>query len=299
VNGELWTSSSATVHCAWAETSTHIKDILCALVIGEWQSEPYQENQNFVENRQATIKAATNRVLNQSGAPASCWLLAVQYVCHVLNLLASATLDWVPPLQALTGQTQDTSTLLVCAFYEPVYYNPHNHGFPSNSNEALGRWVGIATHVGDALTFKLLSDSNKIVFRYVIWSALDYTLRHKRLAPLDGEPGINHAYNKNFDWSNLDASSKADLTVPRRMPTIEPKNGQRSRARIVCAIADKEVELKRDPNHIKILCEVDGDTADDIYTYNQVLDYIVRDSLDIDSDTEQLYGFCRISAHVC
>jgi hypothetical protein len=76
------------------------------------------------------------------------------------------------------------------------------------------------------------------------------------------------------------------------MPTIEPKDligrtflkdtesdGQRFCARIVCSIADKDAGIKRDPNHIKFLCEVDGDSADDIYTYNQVLDYIERDNL--------------------
>ena len=36
--------------CARAETSSRVKDILRALVIGDWQSEPYQENQNFAEN---------------------------------------------------------------------------------------------------------------------------------------------------------------------------------------------------------------------------------------------------------
>jgi hypothetical protein len=169
---------------AKAETSTRIKDILRALVISDWQSEPYHENQNFAENRYATIKAATNRVLNQSGAPADCWLLAVQYVCHVLNLLASSTLKWIPPLQALTGQKQDISALLVCAFWEPVYYNPHNDGFPSNRNEELGHWVGIAPNIGDALTFKILSPCHKVIYRSVIRSALDPTLRHKRLAPL-------------------------------------------------------------------------------------------------------------------
>jgi hypothetical protein len=49
-------------------------------------------NQSFAENCYSTIKADTNGVLNQSGTSADCWLLALEYVCHVLNLLASATL---------------------------------------------------------------------------------------------------------------------------------------------------------------------------------------------------------------
>ena len=293
---------------AKAETSLRVKDILRALVISDWHSEPNQQNQNFAENRYATIKAATNRVLNQSGAPADCWLLAMQYVCHVLNLLASSTLKWIPPLQALTGQKQDISALLVCTFWEPVYYNPHEDGFPSQPNEELGHWVGVASNVGDALTFKLLSPSQKIIARSVVRSALDPTLRHKRLAPLGGE--ISHVDDKLFVRSKSDQSTSDGPSIPRRMPTIDPKDllgrtflkdseadGQRFRARIVRAIMDHDADLKREPHHVKFLCEVDGDTADEIYTYNQVLDFIERDSLDMDSDTEQLYRFRRITGH--
>jgi hypothetical protein len=191
--------------CACAETINRIKDILCALVISDWQSEPYHENQNFAENSYATIKAATNRVLNQSGAPADCWLLAVQYVCHVLNHLASSTLKWIPPFQVLTGQMQDISALLVCAFWEPVCFNPHSDGFTSHRNEELGHWVGVATHVGDALTFKILSPQQKVIYRLIIWSALDPTLRHKRLAPPGGE--VSHAADKLFVRSKSDKAN--------------------------------------------------------------------------------------------
>jgi hypothetical protein len=65
----------------------------------------------------------------------------------------------------------------------------------------------------------------------------------------------------------------------------------------VRAIVEKDSKLKRDPNHIRFLCEVDGDTVDAIFTYNQIPDFIEWDTLDIDNDTEQLYRFRRISAH--
>jgi hypothetical protein len=108
------------------------------------------------------------------------------------------TLGWIPPIQALTGQTHDTSTLFVCSFYKPVYYDPHYDGFPSSSNEELGHWVGIATHIGDALTFKILSPKKKVIYRFIIRSALDPGTRHKRLAPLEGENATNHAGDKVF-----------------------------------------------------------------------------------------------------
>jgi hypothetical protein len=70
-------------------------------------------------------------------------------------------------------------------------------------------------------------------------------------------------------------------------------DGQRFRARIVRADAD----MNRSPQHVKFLWEVDGNTADEILTYNQVLDLIEQDNLDMDSDTEQLYRFRRINGH--
>jgi hypothetical protein len=78
------------------------------------------------------------------------------------------------------------------------------------------------------------------------------------------------------------------------MPTVDPKyligrtflketetDGHRFRARTVHAIKKKDAELKRDPDRNKFLCEVDFNTANDIYTYHQDLDFINRDSLDI------------------
>jgi hypothetical protein len=79
--------------CARAETSTRIKDILRALILSDWKSEPdQQKDQNFAKNQYATIKTANNRVLNLSGDSADWWLLALQFVCHVLSQLASAVL---------------------------------------------------------------------------------------------------------------------------------------------------------------------------------------------------------------
>lgn len=126
--------------------------------------------------------------------------------------------------------------------------------------------------------------------------------------PLGGEKDANHADDKIFVCSNK--SSSHDPEESQRMPTIDPKDligcmflketeadGQRFRARIVHSIIEKDAELKRDTDHIKFLSEVDGDTADAIYTYNQVLDFIERDSLDIESNREQMYRFHCIRSH--
>jgi hypothetical protein len=94
------------------------------------------------------------------------------------------------------------------------------------------------------------------------------------------------------------------------MPDIDPEgligrtflknteeDGQRFRARIVKVIIDKEADLQKDPDYIKFLCEVDGNVADEILTYNEILDHIDRNNMDVENDMEQLYKFRRITAH--
>jgi hypothetical protein len=73
--------------------------------------------------------------MNFSGAPSNMWLLAMLYVCLLMNHLASAALGWKSPEQVLTGQPPDISKFLHFSFYEPVYYNSYSNTFFSASNE--------------------------------------------------------------------------------------------------------------------------------------------------------------------
>jgi hypothetical protein len=63
----------------------------------------------------------------------------------------------------LTGQTSDFSSILQFHFWEDICYTRVDSTFPSESNEDLGNFVGIAdSAVGDAMTFIVLSrDTNK------------------------------------------------------------------------------------------------------------------------------------------
>ena len=58
------------------EISNKFKDILRMYHRSSWHSEPYHQNQNPSEWCYRAIKAWTSTILNRSGAPANCWLLA-------------------------------------------------------------------------------------------------------------------------------------------------------------------------------------------------------------------------------
>jgi hypothetical protein len=75
------------------------------------------------------------------------------------------------------------------------------------------------------------------------------------------------------------------------------EDGQWFRAHVVCAIIDKDDEMKKWSDYMKFICEVTNSTVDEIFTYNEILDHIEKDNNDMESDTEQLFKFCRIAAH--
>ena len=102
---------------ARSETSKRVKDILRALAIGDWQSEPHQQHQNPSERRYQTVKRLTNALLDRCGCPPSLWLLAMKYVCHVLNFTVSKSIGYNVPMSQLLGHTVDTSMLLRFHFF--------------------------------------------------------------------------------------------------------------------------------------------------------------------------------------
>ena len=101
---------------AQVEISGRVLDILRSYVIDSWQSEPHYQHQNFAERRYSTVKPLVNVLLNLTGAPAYCWLLALVYVCFVLNYTATKSLNWRTPIEKLTGSTPDISSLLYFQF---------------------------------------------------------------------------------------------------------------------------------------------------------------------------------------
>jgi hypothetical protein len=153
---------------ARVEIRATVEDLLRALCIEDWQSKPYHEHQIYAERRYATAKSRTNVIMNRSGAPASTWLLCMEYVCYLLNHLATESIGWRTPLQLLTGETTDISTLMHFHFWQLIFFmhQSSNKPFPSQPTEEPCNFVGIASNVGDAMTFIVLSTrTNKILYR--------------------------------------------------------------------------------------------------------------------------------------
>ena len=308
------------------EISKRVTDLLRSLFIKDYQSEPYHQHQNKAENRFGLAKRYTNTVMNTSGCPACCWLLCLQYTCVVLNHLASPTLQGICPVQALEGTTPDISFLLHFSFYEPIYYRIDSSepdlNFPSSSNEKKGYWVGFADNQGDSLTWRILTeDTQKIIIQSGVRSALR-TTTNQRLASSSGEgttlpfpiPYPQQSSNSlpldpiDASTSNFEHFVKSqsgededhpipmnNIDIPNllgRSFLLSPEdNGERYMAKII-DIDDHGQHLE----DIKFKLKTSKDQAEEIMSYNQLMDYIQKGT-DAEEDPDSLFKFRDIVAH--
>ena len=252
--------------------------------------------------------------------------VCLQYTCVVLNHLASPTLQGICPVQALEGTTPDISFLLHFSFYEPVYYridsSEPDHNFPSSSNEKKGYWVGFADNQGDSFTWRILTeDTQKIIIRSGVRSALRTTTNQRLpspsgegttlpfpipypqqsqlslpLDPLDeSTPTFEHFVNSQSGEDEDTPIPMANIDIPNllgRSFLLPPEdNGERHMAKII-DIDDHGQPLE----DIKFKLKINKDQAEEIMSYNQLMDYIQKGT-DAEEDPDSLFKFRDIVAH--
>ena len=149
------------------EISKRVRQILRALVIKDWQSEPRYQHQNYAERQWQIVKRQTHVILDRSGAPGNLWFLCMEYVAFILNRLSTTSLDGRAPLTVLNGQIPDISMIPTFTFYEKVYYKHYRKETVNfETLEELGYFVGFSEHCGHDLTFKVYNpETDKVVIR--------------------------------------------------------------------------------------------------------------------------------------
>ena len=308
------------------ELSKRVTDFLHSLFIQDYQSESYHQDQNKTENCFGPAKRYTNTVMNTSGCLACCWLLCLQYICVVLHHLASPTLQGICLVQALQGTTPDISFMLHTSFYEPVYYRiefsePDFH-LPSSSNEKKGYWVGFADNPGDRLTWRILTeDTQKIIICSGIQSALrtttnqclaspsgegttlpssiPYPQQSTNSLPLDpfdeSTPNFEQFVNRQSGEDEDNPIHMANIDIPNllgRSFLLPPEdNGEHHMAKTI-DIDDHGQPLE----DIKFKLKINKDQAEEIMSYNQLMDYIQKGT-DAEEDPDPLFKFRDIAAH--
>ena len=116
------------------------------------------------------------------------------------------------PLEMMYGITPDILMFCQFHFWEPVYYVQDNK-WPSERSKKKGHWVGIALNVGDALTYKILTDdTHKIITRSAVRSRSETP--NKRLDIFTDDPDAKPVKNV--------IKSRQAATPNVRAPTFQP-----------------------------------------------------------------------------
>lgn len=289
---------------AQVEIGRHVQDILRTYMIGDWQSEPHCQHQNPAERRYQVAKRLTNTILNRTGAPASMWLLALQYAATILNLSATQSLQWRIPLAVLTGQTPDTSLLLQFRFWDPVWFQHVAPSFPSDSPEIFGRFVGFAPSIDHQLTFRIFDPASGRVLAWSVVRPAPFSASipsSSRVGEDSGTPSSSPPSVIRLVRGDLDATDTAGSSMELISPEdligrtflMEPtSSGERHRATVIEELEMLDRDRQDHPRYRKFLCKVNGSDQEEIVSYNEILRY-----LESDREDDGTWKFCRITAH--
>ena len=308
------------------DISKGVTDLLHSFFTQDYQSESYHQDQTKTETCFGPAKRCTNTAMNTSGYLACCWLLCLQYIVVVLHHLASPTLQGIYPGQALQGTTPDISFMLHSSFYESVYYridsSEPDFNFPSSSNDNKGYWAGFAANQGDSLTWRTLTeDTQRIIICSGIQSVLSITT-NQCLASPSGEgttlpfpipypqqsqlslpldpldeftPNSERFVNSQSGEDEDNPIPMANIDIPNvlgRSFLLPPEdNGEHHMSKII-NIDDHGQPLE----DLKIKLQINKDQAEEIMSYNQLMDYILR-CTDGEEDLDLLFKFKDILAH--
>jgi hypothetical protein len=100
--------------------------------------------------------------MNKSGSPKRLWDYCTKYQCELRNLIAHPhfKLQGGTPYECVVGRTPDISEYLDFQWYETVWYFDQDANFPEDKRK-LGKWLGVAHDIGQALCFYILLQSGR------------------------------------------------------------------------------------------------------------------------------------------
>jgi hypothetical protein len=195
-------------------------------------TEPHSPWQNRAEAAIRELKRHVHRKMKARNVPLRLedfcckWSCSVKKACTASNLYPIQNRT---PFEVIMGYTPDISSLAAFDFYEPVwYYDPDDFPKPK---QHLGRWLGEATHIGQAMCYYILPSSGIPIARSTVQAVTEAEKMQEEvrqeLARLDinikdkigsNESGADHEQIPNyFELYTLEEDDEINT------PTFEPQ----------------------------------------------------------------------------
>ena len=156
------------------EVSGKVLDITRQHHIRTGRTEPYSQWQNRAEGEIRELKKAALRQQRSSGSPQKLWCYLMEYVAATRRLTAwnNPSFHGRTAAETIEGNTPDISEFAQFGWYEYVWYIDPVAAFPEMRRK-LGRFIGVATDTGAAMTFSILPLSCKPIARSSVQALTD------------------------------------------------------------------------------------------------------------------------------
>jgi hypothetical protein len=150
-------------------TEGRMGELLCKFWIQPSQSEPYSPCKVRAELCIREIKKAVRHASAKNNAPKCLWDYCTIYQCELRNLIAYLHYKFHggTPYEVVIGQTPDISEYLDYHWYQPIWYFDQEEQFPEEHHK-LGRWLGVAHRVGQALCYYALPISARPIIHSTV-----------------------------------------------------------------------------------------------------------------------------------
>ncbi len=151
---------------AGEETKGEWNKVVKQYLLTQRTTEPNSGWQNRAEIEIRELKKHFRRIMHRNRCPEAFWCYGLEYTCEIRKLMARYSLDWRTPVELLTGDTPDSSEFLEFDFYGWVKFKDPKSGLSDDLQ--LGRWLGVAKSVGQAMTYWILKSNGYVVARSTV-----------------------------------------------------------------------------------------------------------------------------------
>lgn len=131
-------------------------------------TEPYSPWQNYAEDCIRVTKNWVQYFMQLKNTPIRLIDHALLHVSELRNLTASSILGTKgrTPFEVTFGCSPDISEYVTFEWYEYVWYWQPNEP----QRQQLGRWLGVADHIGNGLTYKIINEKAEVIARFTVIS---------------------------------------------------------------------------------------------------------------------------------
>jgi hypothetical protein len=131
-------------------------------------TEPYSPWQNRAEINIREAKKRISRLMQRTHTPKTLWDYCANYIAEITCLIPNDLYGahGRTPHEIVTGNTPDITEYVEFGWFDPIYYYDDTP-FP-DPKCAIGRWLGVAHRVGQALCYWVLTITGSVIARTTI-----------------------------------------------------------------------------------------------------------------------------------